>query len=121
MSLYGIRGSIAGTAAPAGAPATTPPGGAAARTERRPLGSKPAPIATPSVPSPPGVQSAPAAVPAQPPPGTDPELWNVLSNDERTFFAKLGAMGPLSYGRVLSGQVQPQQAVSRGARLDVKG
>lgn len=56
----------------------------------------------------------------QAPPGTDPELWNVLSGEERAFFAHLGAMGPLTYGRVLSGQVQPQQAVSRGARLDVK-
>ena len=120
MSLYGIRGPIAGTPAPVGVPATTPSGGAAARTERRPLGSRPAPIATPAASAPERVQSAPAAVPAQPPPGTDPDLWNVLSNDERTFFAKLGAMGPLSYGRVLSGQVQPQQAVSRGARLDVK-
>lgn len=79
-----------------------------------------APVALPSAPGAARTQVAPAAVPAQPPPGTDPDLWNVLSNDERTYFAKLGAMGPLTYGRVLSGHVQPQQAVSRGARLDVK-
>lgn len=59
-------------------------------------------------------------MPVHPPAGTDPELWSVLSADERAYFAKLGAMGPLTYGRVLSGQVQPQQVVSRGARLDVR-
>jgi hypothetical protein len=120
MSLYGIRGSIAGTPAPAGVPGSTPSGGAAARTERRPFGPKVAPVTTPATPAAERSQAAPLAVPAQPPPGTDPDLWSVLSNDERTYFAKLGAMGPLTYGRVLSGQVQPQQAVSRGARLDVK-
>ena len=120
MSIYGIRGSIAGTTAPAGAPGTTGSGAAAARTERRPVAPQSAPLALPAAPGMARTHAAPAAVPALPPPGTDPDLWNVLSNDERTYFAKLGAMGPLTYGRVLSGHVQPQQAVSRGARLDVK-
>ena len=31
--------------------------------------------------------------------GTDPALWSVLSGEERAFFAKAGAMGPLTYGR----------------------
>lgn len=61
-----------------------------------------------------------AGVPAQPPQGTDPELWSVLTQDERTYFAKLGAMGPLTYGRVLSGQMQPASPSARGGRLDVK-
>ena len=120
MSIYGIRGSILGTQAPAGAPGTTPSGGAAARTERRPLGSRVAPVTTPAATTTERAQAGSGALPAQPPPGTDPDLWNVLTSDERTYFAKLGAMGPLTYGRVMSGQVQPQQAVSRGARLDVK-
>jgi hypothetical protein len=59
-------------------------------------------------------------VPTQPPTGTDPELWSVLTNDERTYFAKLGAMGPLTYGRVLSGHLQPSTPHVRGGRLDVK-
>ncbi|MEP7343994.1 MAG: hypothetical protein ABI877_01945 [Gemmatimonadaceae bacterium] len=115
MSIYGIRGSIVGTPAPAVAPKTASSGGALARTERRPLAPAATPATTIGRP-----QAAPGALSVQPPPGTDPDLWSVLSNDERAYFAKLGAMGPLTYGRVLSGQVQPQQAVSRGARLDVK-
>jgi hypothetical protein len=63
--------------------------------------------------------SAPA-VPTQAPAGTDPELWSVLSADERVFFAKLGAMGPLTYGRVLSQAQQPSVPAARGGRLDVK-
>ena len=61
-----------------------------------------------------------AAVPTQAPAGTDPELWNVLSSEERVFFAKLGAMGPLTYGRVLSQAQQPSAPAARGGRLDVK-
>ncbi len=119
MSIYGIRGPIIGTTpgtnAP-GAPGTQVPNGPG-RTDRR-TGVAPGAVKAPVAAERPGASSA--AVPAQPPPGTDPELWSVLSSDERTYFAKLGAMGPLTYGRVLSGQVQPQQVVSRGARLDVK-
>jgi hypothetical protein len=44
----------------------------------------------------------------------------VLTQDERAYFAKLGAMGPLTYGRVLSGQMPTQPPVARGGRLDVK-
>ena len=61
-----------------------------------------------------------AALPAEPPPGTDPELWSVLSADERVFFAKVGAMGPLTYGRMLSAQ-GPNAPALRGGRLDVRG
>lgn len=66
---------------------------------------------------------APTSEPAQPaaleaPAGTDPELWKILSSEERGYFAKLGAMGPLTYGRM----VDAQRAVPsvRGGRLDVK-
>jgi hypothetical protein len=113
MSIYGIRGSIVGNPGAPGTGATT---SAPARTERRPVAPKATPSATPTA----SAKTAPATVSVQAPPGTDPDLWSVLSHDERAYFAKLGAMGPLTYGRVLSGQVQPQQAVSRGARLDVK-
>lgn len=54
------------------------------------------------------------------PQGTDPALWSVLTQDERAYFAKLGAMGPLTYGRVLSGQMAPTTPNVRGGRLDVK-
>jgi hypothetical protein len=56
------------------------------------------------------------------PDGVDQELWSVLSKEERSFFVKAGAMGPLTYGRFT--QQAPQQSVSapimRGGRLDIK-
>jgi hypothetical protein len=61
-----------------------------------------------------------AALPAEPPPGTDPELWSVLSAEERVFFARLGAMGPLTYGRIASA-MNAEPAIPRGGRLDVRG
>ena len=69
-----------------------------------------------------GAVAAPGApaLTVQPPPGTDPALWSVLTQDERSYFAKLGAMGPLTYGRVLSGQMTPATPHVRGGRLDVK-
>ena len=70
------------------------------------------------------VAPAPAnnALPAEPPAGTDPELWAVLSASERTYFAKVGSMGPLTYGRIISNDADsaPAPAV-RGGRLDIRG
>ena len=60
------------------------------------------------------------SVPVEPPAGTDPALWSVLSGDERAFFAKSGAMGPLTYGRALRDMNAAQMPASRGGRLDVK-
>ena len=73
-----------------------------------------------TAPAPNASQPHGAAVPTQAPPGTDPELWSVLSAEERVFFAKLGAMGPLTYGRVLSQAQQTPASGARGGRLDVK-
>jgi hypothetical protein len=58
-------------------------------------------------------------LPVEPPPGTDPELWSVLSSEERSFFAKVGSMGPLTYGHLLTSS-RSDQPVMRGGRLDVK-
>lgn len=58
-------------------------------------------------------------LPVEPPAGTDPELWSVLSAEERTFFAKVGSMGPLTYGHLLN-SARSDQPVMRGGRLDVK-
>ena len=60
------------------------------------------------------------SVPVEPPAGTDPALWSVLSSDERAFFAKAGAMGPLTYGRAFEDMRATQLPASRGGRLDVK-
>ena len=62
------------------------------------------------------------ALPAEAPAGTDPELWSVLSETERSYFAKVGAMGPLTYGRVITeSQAQAPAPAVRGGRLDIRG
>jgi hypothetical protein len=50
------------------------------------------------------------------PPGTDPELWGGLSPEERAFFARIGSLGPLTYGRTAETNGPP---VFRGLHLDV--
>lgn len=59
------------------------------------------------------------AVPVDAPSGTDPELWSVLTNDERSFFAKTASLGPLTYGRMKAAATSAPPAM-RGGRLDVK-
>ena len=54
------------------------------------------------------------------PDGVDQDLWSVLSKEERSFFVKAGAMGPLTYGRFSSGQAPTQAPLVRGGRLDIK-
>ena len=83
---------------------------------------------TPATPAPPSLrpatliapQAGRATLPVEPPPGTDPELWSVLSADDRAFFAKAGAMGPLTYGRVMHAAQSSERPAIRGGRLDVK-
>ena len=115
--VYGIRPTntpgVGGVQPNRQAPANTP--APDARIDQRR-----APGTAPATTAPNGVQPAVPQVPVQAPVGTDPELWSVLSADERVFFAKLGAMGPLTYGRVLSQAQQPAMPVTRGGRLDVK-
>jgi hypothetical protein len=105
MSINGIRGPY-NNIAPRQAPAA------------RPEQARPTPA--PGAPAPRPAAGANAAAPVAAPPGTDPELWTVLTPDERAYFARLGAMGPLTYGRVLSGQPSAPAPTPRGVRLDVK-
>ena len=114
MSIYGISGS--NIQRPLGQPGV--------RDNTRTQGQRPAPAALPPAANPlaapkaaPGAQQA---VPVEPPPGTDPALWSVLSGDERAYFAKVGAMGPLTYGRALQELKAAQLPSARGGRLDVK-
>lgn len=58
------------------------------------------------------------AVPAEAPQGTDPALWSVLTSEERAFFARARAMGPLTYGRGASNDQVP--GVRLGGRIDVR-
>jgi hypothetical protein len=114
MSIYGIRGPSNGIRP--GAPLPQRPD--APGTQGTGNAQRAIAPAAPSRTT--GIAPASQSVPSQPPAGTDPELWSVLTNDERTYFAKLGAMGPLTYGRVLSGHLQPTTPHVRGGRLDVK-
>ena len=61
---------------------------------------------------------------AQAPAGTDPKLWSVLTSDERAFFMKTEASGPLTYGRVMSAGSESPSApglpARRGARVDLR-
>ena len=84
MSIHGIRGPYSGII-PTSAPATQRPdttGTQGTGTAQRAI------VRAPVAPSK-GVAIAPGsqAVPSQPPTGTDPELWSVLTSDERTYFA----------------------------------
>lgn len=57
-------------------------------------------------------------IPTEAPQGTDPALWSVLTAEERSFFARARAMGPLTYGRGSSSGDIP--GVRLGGRIDVK-
>jgi hypothetical protein len=52
------------------------------------------------------------------PPGTDPELWSVLTGEERRFFAQARSMGPVTYGKGNLGLAE--FGLQRGVRLDVR-
>jgi hypothetical protein len=61
------------------------------------------------------------AVPVEAPPGTDPELWSVLTSEERAFFARASTQGPLTYSRMMAPQQSPAPAaLPRGGRMDVR-
>jgi hypothetical protein len=94
--------------------------------------SVPRPAAAPAQPAavrPQQSLATPAnALPAEAPAGTDPELWGVLTGEERAYFAKAATMGPLTYGRVAAGlnamnglgAMQQAAPAVRGGRLDVR-
>src|SRR5690606_37423100 len=60
------------------------------------------------------------ALPAEAPEGTDPELWQVLSPQERAYFARMTAMGPLTYGALSKSSAPGETPLARGGRLDVR-
>jgi hypothetical protein len=56
------------------------------------------------------------------PEGTDPKLWSILTSEERSYFAKSAAQGPVTYARVMMGTQEQSLAPSmRGLRLDIRG
>ncbi|MEX2582216.1 MAG: hypothetical protein WD766_03020 [Gemmatimonadota bacterium] len=60
------------------------------------------------------------ALPAEAPAGTDPDLWQVLTVQERAYFAKLTAMGPLTYGSQARSAPAGETPLARGGRIDVR-
>jgi hypothetical protein len=56
--------------------------------------------------------------PAQAP--NDASLWNLLTDDERSFFSQQNSLGALTYGRGAAAAAAPA-AGPIGQRLDVRG
>ncbi len=139
MAISGVNNPLTNGLGAIGRPLSPTPGGGAAGGAglgtrpgalnpgaARPGTSVPIPITRPPAP----LGGAQPALPSEAPAGTDPELWSVLTSEERTFFAKSSTSGPLTYGRAAAG-VQALQsntaaatnafgAASRGGRLDVR-
>jgi len=133
MSINGVNsnpllGNLGRTPGTAGAGATRPGQNGGVQPGQvgygRPLARPAAAPANAAALKPQQSLAAPAnALPAEAPAGTDPALWSVLTSEERAFFAKAAASGPLTYGRVAAGLnnslAQAAPAV-RGGRLDVR-
>ena len=97
-----------------GAPVPGQPGVRRARADATGGATSPLPVQLPQQ-----LEAASVAgideVPAQAPPGTDPVLWGVLTAEERHYFARMQATGPLTYGP-RSANVPP--GLVRGGRID---
>jgi hypothetical protein len=109
MSIHGINPAY-------GSPGVLPGLGRSRGTEEAaPQQIRPdVPVATPQ-----RVLQAHDLVPADAPPGTDPELWKVLTPEERSFFARARSMGPLTYGPG-SARDQKMPGIMQGGRIDVR-
>ena len=65
--------------------------------------------------------AAPASASASAPAG-ETSLWDVLTAEEKSFFADAAQMGPLTYGpRPRAGGAPLSPALPRGQRIDVRG
>ncbi len=120
MSVSSVNNPLASALRNVGRPlhnGTTPAGVQPGARPTAPAALRPAqPLAAPQ-------QSLQAEAPA----GTDPALWSVLTGEERAFFAKAAASGPLTYRRISAGVNALQgglpaaaPGVARGARLDIR-
>ena len=124
MSINGVQNPLLGSLGTVARPGTARPGqaGTGHPAGIHP-GARPAAPAAPAALKPQAPLTATAAtLPAEAPPGTDPALWSVLTSEERAYFAKATATGPLTYGRVAAG-INPQANAApavRGGRLDVR-
>lgn len=77
----------------------------------------PRPVTTPAA-RPPAAPAAPVATRAAAPQRAgDSALWNVLTDEERSFFLDMNALGPISYGPAGSKSNAP--AAPLGQRIDI--
>ncbi|HYC32242.1 MAG TPA: hypothetical protein VEB59_08130 [Gemmatimonadales bacterium] len=86
------------------------------------------PVERPAAPAPtsPAVEVGTVASPSAPrapvegvPAGSDPALWAILTSEERSFFLRQAALGPLSYGPA-RGAPAPSGDAPVGQRIDVR-
>jgi hypothetical protein len=68
----------------------------------------------------PSSSSTEGGVPSTPPPGTDPELWAVLTTEERAYYARVQSLGPLVYGPGNGSVAAAPELAARGGRIDVR-
>ena len=127
MSIHGVQNPLLGSLGTVGRPGAPRPG--QLQPDGQPaIGVRPG--ARPATPTPAALRPQPSlavpatTLPAEAPQGTDPALWSVLTTEERAYFAKASAMGPLTYGRVAAG-INPNANANaapavRGGRLDVR-
>jgi hypothetical protein len=111
QSLGGVYGS------PTVLPRTPDPGAAEESFGQKPAEGTGQP-AQPDRASTPTQNTEFSSLPIDAPPGTDPDLWSVLTADERRYFAKAKALGPVVYGAGKLGLAEA--GLQRGGRLDVK-
>jgi len=114
MSISSLNPALSAYLGTVQRPGTPGAEGARGRVEQQGGVRAPAGQPAPTSIAAPAQSSLSAAAPA----GTDPELWSVLTSEERSFFAKVGSMGPLTYGRMM--QTPNAPPTIRGGRLDVK-
>ncbi|MBT8488857.1 MAG: hypothetical protein HKN72_06895 [Gemmatimonadetes bacterium] len=64
---------------------------------------------------------AATAVAESPAAGVDPELWAMLSSDERVFYLRNAMTGPLTYGPGVASDASTSPGSRLGGRIDVRG
>ena len=65
--------------------------------------------------------TADSAVAESPAAGVDPELWAMLSSDERVFYLRNAMTGPLTYGPGAPVDASSSPGSRLGGRIDVRG
>jgi hypothetical protein len=88
-------------------------------TARRPVESEQAARPALERKPPPVAAAQPDAIrlPDSPPDGVDPELWSLLTTEERTHFSRFAAMGGVTYG---PGAARPSMPPASGQRFDLR-